>query len=355
MTTITRMIRYTTGDIFDAQTDAIINTVNTVGVMGKGIALQFKQRFPANFAVYKQACEEGSFQIGDLLITEGDSLFFKYIVNFPTKKHWRQPSQYEYIERGLKSLVKQIPELDIRSIAIPALGAGNGKLDWVKVKAMIEHHLSALTEIDVVIYEPQGRFEARDISGKKPVSLTPVRAMLLKAFADYDQVDASLNLLVAQKLAYFLQRLGQPLRLTYQKGWYGPYAPVLNKVLQAINGTYLQYDAHKDQPDTRILLIAEKEPEINQHLNLLNQEQQLYAERLAHFVARFETPFSLELLATVDWILQEQPDLTPEQIHQEIGQWTRRKAELIQVRHVQVAHAHLKGYAEILYPAPSFQ
>ncbi|MEZ4850826.1 MAG: macro domain-containing protein, partial [Bacteroidia bacterium] len=244
------MIRYTTGDIFDAKTEAIINTVNTVGVMGKGIALQFKKRFPANFEQYRQACDAKNFHIGDLLITENNSLFFKYIINFPTKKHWRNPSQYSFIEAGLKALLEKVQELQIQSVAIPPLGAGNGKLEWEKVKSLIHTYLSQAPEVEWVIYEPQARFEQRDNSKKKQANLTPVRAMLLRAFADYEQVDASLNLLVSQKLAYFLQRFGEPLRLNYQKGWYGPYAPVLNKVLQAMNGIYIDYHAGKDKPDT---------------------------------------------------------------------------------------------------------
>ncbi len=338
------MIYYKTGDLFDAQTEAVINTVNTVGVMGKGIALQFKQRFPENFEVYKQLCEEKKLDVGQLLITPNNSLFFKYIINFPTKKHWKQPSQYDYIEDGLAELVKKIKALNIKSVAMPPLGAGNGKLDWEKVKPIIEKHLAVLPDVTFYVYEPQKVFEERDNKKTTNVSLTPIRAMFVYAFHEYERADSSLNLLVAQKLAYFLQRLGEPLRLEYTKGWYGPYATNLNKVLQVINGTYILYEAHKDSPITRIQTVTERLPEIKEALEKLSEMQKYRLHKLLEFIDGFQTPFSLELLATVDWILKENPNLTPDEIYQQIGNWTKRKAELIKPHHVNVAFNHLKAY-----------
>lgn len=338
------MIHYKTGDLFEAQTEAIINTVNTVGIMGKGIALQFKQRFPENFEVYKQLCEEKKLDVGQLLITQNNSLFFKYIINFPTKKHWKQPSQYDYIENGLAELVKKIKELNIKSVAMPPLGAGNGKLDWEKVKPIIEKHLAVLPDVVFYVYEPQKVFEERDNKKTTNASLTPIRAMFVYAFHEYERADSSLNLLVAQKLAYFLQRLGEPLRLEYTKGWYGPYATNLNKVLQVINGTYIHYEAQKDSPITRIQTVAERLPEIKEALEKLSEIQKYRLNKLLEFIDGFQTPFSLELLATVDWILKENPNLTPDEIYQQIGNWTKRKAELIKPHHVNVAFNHLKAY-----------
>lgn len=338
------MIHYKTGDLFEAQTEAIINTVNTVGVMGKGIALQFKQRFPENFEVYKQLCDEKKFDVGQLLITQNNSLFFKYIINFPTKKHWKQPSQYQYIEDGLTELVKKIEELNIKSVAMPPLGAGNGKLDWEKVKPIIEKHLAALPDVTFYVYEPQKVFEERDNKKTTNASLTPIRAMFVYTFHQYERADSSLNLLVAQKLAYFLQRLGEPLRLEYTKGWYGPYATNLNKVLQVINGTYIHYEAQNDSPITRIQTVTERLPEIKEALEKLSAIQKYRLQKLLEFIDGFQTPFSLELLATVDWILKENPNLTPDEIYQQIGNWTKRKAELIKPHHVNVAFNHLKSY-----------
>jgi len=343
------MIHYIKGDIFLAETDAIINTVNTVGVMGKGIALQFKQRFPENYLLYKKACDNQELIIGKLLITENHSLFFKYIINFPTKIHWKQASEYTYISQGLIALTEKIKELNIKSIAIPPLGAGNGKLDWEKVKLLIEKYLSPLIDVKVLVYEPQSIFEEKD--NKKAIShkLTPIRALLLQAFYEYEQVDYSLNLLVTQKIAYFLQRFGEPLRLQYEKGWYGPYASNLNKVLQTMNGVYLNYSAQNTNPSTRVQIIEANYAAVEVEIQHLTLEQSERAKLLKEFIRDFETPFSLELLATVDWILCLYPNVEIAEIYQEIGKWTKRKADLIKLYHVKVAYTHLMAYKHILY------
>ncbi|MFW6248762.1 MAG: macro domain-containing protein [Bacteroidota bacterium] len=342
------MITYTKGDLFDAHTEAIINTVNTVGVMGKGIALQFKDKFPLNYNAYRIACENDKLQIGNLLITECNSLFFKYIINFPTKKHWRHPSQYEYIEKGLAELVKEIRRLGIKSVAVPPLGTGNGKLEWEKVKNILEKHFSALPEVKFVVFEPQLVFERRDNMQKTSANLTPARTMLLEIFHHYEQIDSSLNLLVTQKIAYFLQRFGEPLRLNFNKGWYGPYAPNLNKVLQALNGTFINYKAQYDQPSTRVNLIDGKKPEVDLAMQSINEIQKHRVEQIKNFIAGFETPFSLEIIATVDWIMQQKPDADSDDIYNEITNWTKRKATLIKQHHVDIAYKHLIQYDEIL-------
>lgn len=267
------MVRYTTGDLFEAQTEAIVNTVNTVGVMGKGIALQFKKRFPENYKQYRKACEWNEVKPGKLLVTQTDNLFFRYIVNFPTKTDWRKPSRYEYIEQGLEELTRFIKENDISSIALPPLGAGQGKLDWEKVRSIIDRYFSSLENVEVVVFEPQEKFAERDNKVAKRAKLTPIRALLLKSFDHYNKVDPSLNLLVTQKLSYFLQRLGEPLRLEFDKGHYGPYAPVLNKVLQEMNGVYLSYKAQQDKPSTRIRLLTGRSREVETEFQDLTDEQ----------------------------------------------------------------------------------
>lgn len=346
------MIHYTKGDLFESQTEALVNTVNTVGVMGKGIALQFKQRFPENFEAYKQACDAKLLDIGGLLTTRNNSLFHKFIINFPTKTHWLYPSKYLYIEKGLETLVKTIGELNIKSIALPPLGVGNGKLDWEQVKILLEKHLSVLKDVDVYVYEPQVIFNERDNkSSQETVKITPIRALLLQAFNEFDRVDNSLNLLVTQKLAYFLQRFGEPLRLEYTKGWYGPYAANLNKVLQVLNGVYINYQAQYDKPSTPIVIVREKYPEVEAVLLQLSDKQKQRANDLQNFIQGFETPFSLELLATVDWILQQSPNLKPIEIHQEITNWTKRKANLIKLYHVEVAYNRLQEFKQKLYKA----
>ncbi len=146
------MIHFVKGNIFESDADALVNAVNTVGVMGGGIALEFKNRYPNNFSVYKQACDKGELKTGDILVVkENDG---KTIINFPTKEHWKNPSQYEYIASGLIGLKEKIKEHNIRSIALPALGCGLGGLMWDKVKSMIESELKNV-DADIYVYEPK--------------------------------------------------------------------------------------------------------------------------------------------------------------------------------------------------------
>ena len=149
------MIRYTTGNLLDAPVEALVNTVNTVGVMGKGIALMFKERFPKNMAAYSQACKASQVATGRMFVTEtGELMGARWIINFPTKQHWRDKSKIEWIEEGLKDLRKVIINYEIKSIAIPALGAGLGGLDWEEVKSAIEDALIDLEGVNILVYEP---------------------------------------------------------------------------------------------------------------------------------------------------------------------------------------------------------
>ena len=153
------MIHYTQGNLLDAQADAIVNTVNTVGVMGKGIALMFKERFPKNMREYAKACKAKEVHAGKMFVTEtGELLGPRWIVNFPTKQHWRYPSKMEWITSGLEDLKRFIEEKNLKSIAIPPLGAGNGKLDWAAVKPEIEKFLSSLSDVDIYVYEPSSKY-----------------------------------------------------------------------------------------------------------------------------------------------------------------------------------------------------
>jgi O-acetyl-ADP-ribose deacetylase (regulator of RNase III) len=149
------MIKFLSGNLLDSKAFALVNTVNTVGVMGKGIALQFKNEFPHNYAIYREACLKHELKICQLLTVADSSLLLgdRLIINFPTKTHWRLPSEYSYIEKGLQALTKLITEKDIKSVALPALGCGNGGLDWLRVKEMIYQYLEPLDAI-IEVYEP---------------------------------------------------------------------------------------------------------------------------------------------------------------------------------------------------------
>ena len=148
-------IRYTQGNLLEADADALVNTVNTVGVMGKGIALMFREKFPDNFKEYAAACKDGVVRTGSMFITERTGMFApRWIINFPTKQHWRHPSKIEWVSSGLDDLKRAIIDRHIRSIALPPLGAGNGGLEWGAVKELIEAKLADLKGVDVLVYEP---------------------------------------------------------------------------------------------------------------------------------------------------------------------------------------------------------
>lgn len=149
------MIHYTTGNLLEADVEALVNTVNTVGVMGKGIALMFKEAFPANFKEYEAACKSAKVKVGCMFVTQPKDLMGpRWIINFPTKEHWRRKSRLEWIDEGLVDLERVILEKGIRSIAVPPLGTGNGGLDWSVVKPRIEKALSPLEEVEVLVFEP---------------------------------------------------------------------------------------------------------------------------------------------------------------------------------------------------------
>ena len=158
-----------TGDLLEATADALVNTVNTVGVMGKGIALQFKHAYPSMFKDYAQACKRGEVRLGEMWVFDaGQVTHPRWIVNFPTKGHWRSNSRILDIETGLEDLRRTIRELAVTSIAVPPLGCGNGGLDWDIVRPLIEQGLAGL-DTEVLLYVPAvGRMDADSASGRTP-------------------------------------------------------------------------------------------------------------------------------------------------------------------------------------------
>ncbi len=336
------MINYTKGNIIQADVEALVNTVNTVGVMGKGIALAFKKAFPNNYKIYRQFCKDEKFNIGDLLITNTNQTRPKFIINFPTKKHWRNKSKIEYIEIGMKILVSEIKEKQIKSIAIPPLGCGNGGLNWNEVKTIILRELEEVgKDVEIIIYEPG--FNNQEIKSKKQISLTPARAMLLTSLRNYQVLGYSINLLVIQKIAYFLQRFGEPLNLQYEKGYYGPYSHRLQHLIKYLNGYFLKFKHEATKPGTLVNLINFDKVE-DYNIKNLTPEQNNRLIELQNFIKGFESPYGLELLATVDFINQEEKIEDTDKIIEEIGNWTKRKKKLMKPFHVKVTHQRLTEF-----------
>src|SRR5690606_33625803 len=201
------MINYVTGNILDSEAQAIVNTVNTLGVMGKGIALQFKKAYPNNYKSYSVACKNNEVVVGKMFVTIDSNISSgeKIIINFPTKRDWRKPSEYVYIEDGLDDLIDVIKHNQIKSIAIPPLGAGNGGLKWEKVKKIIEDKLSNFN-IEIFVYEPTSKIVEK--LKKERVKLTDARALLLYVLYDLVKNGEYVSEFSSEKVSYFLQRFG---------------------------------------------------------------------------------------------------------------------------------------------------
>jgi len=332
----------------NVKAEALVNSVNLTGVMGKGVALAFREAFPENYKLYRKACETGDIDIGKIFVTETGQLFPKYIINFPTKKHWRFPSKYEWVEAGLKSLKEWLRKNQISSIGLPPLGSGNGKLDWKHVKVMITNALKEFeNHLEIIVLEPSEQFATKPVLVKTNSKLTPARAMLLFILSRYQVMGYEINLLVIQKIAYFLQRLGEPLRLKFEKGYYGPFAYNLIPVLKAMRQDYISYKSLDDaKPSTVIRQNNTKIKEVEEYFeDNLTQHQKDNVEKTLSLIKDFETPFGLELLGTLDYIFtQKKKILNSQEVLSELKDWTDRKQKLFKKYHIDVAKKKLLQY-----------
>ena len=313
--------------------------------MGKGIALQFKERFPANFRIYQKACKTGEVRIGKMLVVGENSLEGdKLIINFPTKTDWKKKSRYEYIEEGLKDLVRVIKELKISSIAIPPLGCGNGGLDWNRVKLMMKDYLSDLKNVDVLIFEPSEEVKSvlQKQDRKKDIKLTIGRAMILAALFKYERFGERASVFAANKLAYFLQETGQDLKLEFKQYAYGPYAQAMDKVLYAMNGKYLKgLEQMSIKPFEQIELNYSYQDEVMEYVkNVLSVAEKERLSNLFKAIEGFESTLSLEILSSTHFALKSNPQIPKEQLVKKV-QWNERKQRLITPEYVNLAYQHL--------------
>lgn len=296
------------GDLLRADVEALVNTVNSVGFMGRGIAAQFRRRFPENFDAYARACKRGEVRPGAMFVHETGTLTNpRFIINFPTKRHWRAKSRIEDIEAGLVALVDEIRRREIASIAIPPLGCGLGGLDWTDVRPRIERELSALEGVRVVLFAPDGAPSPEDMSKSDVVpSMTPGRAVLVGLMDRYlaGLLDPFVTLLELHKLMYFVQEAGEELRLRYRAAAYGPYAENLRHVLAAIEGHYISGFADGGDAPGKTLSLVPGAIEDARALLAEKKETARRFERVSDLVEGFETPFGLELLATVHWVMR---------------------------------------------------
>lgn len=340
------MIKLNSGDILTDCSEAIVNTVNCAGVMGKGIALQFKMKYPDNYKFYKKVCDQGRMMIGQVLVFERPQTNHpRFIINFPTKRHWKGKSTISDIQKGLISLIAEIRRLKIKSIAIPALGSGLGGLNWEQVKAIINDAFSSLPEVEVQLYEPQFSpvVETMAVNTKKP-NMTLTRALLIKLLQSYKVLGYPHSLLEVQKLMYFMDELlGNELNFQFAKNQYGPYTNKINHVLQDMENHYIRgYGDRVQKAEIRLLEGAVTEADMflahkNNYLEKIN--------RIERLIDGFETPFGMELLSTVHWVATREcgKPLSRDDIIKKIHEWSNRKKNLFQLNQIDAAMNRLSN------------
>lgn len=339
------MIQYITGNILDSNAQALVNTVNTMGVMGKGIALQFKKAYPNNFRAYEKASKNEEVKVGKMFVTHDSNTTTgeRIIINFPTKTSWRKPSEYKYIEDGLADLVEVINDKQIQSIAIPPLGAGNGGLNWEKVKKMIEQKLGHLN-IDIYVYEPT--LEIQESLMKERVKLTDGRALLLYVLYDLVQNGEYVSEFSSEKVCYFLQKFGAKkyFKLDFEPNFYGPYSGKVRYVLNAINGSYLMgYSDMNKKPFEPLTLVADGYEAVKSHVEN-NSELLEIANKTIVFLRGFYSDFALELLSSIDYIASKEKTLDKQLIAKGLEKWNDRKRTLFSnEKYLEVSLRHLQS------------
>lgn len=346
------------GDLLASDVDALVNTVNCVGVMGKGIALQFKRRFPANFDAYAAACKRGEVELGRMFVVPTNAVQGpKWIINFPTKGHWRAKSTMADVRAGLDDLKRVIRELDIESIALPPLGAGNGGLAWPQVETVIHESLRDLDAVRVLLFAPQGR--PGTVVGQD-IRMTWGRAVLIRLLDGYVRSRHALepwedssgaSALEIQKLMYFASRRQPKLRLAFEQGRYGPYSDQVRHLIQGMEGRYLDGFGDGSQAVLDLAPIAPTEDGRRQADELVaGQYPDVDAdivEPILSLVKGFEGAYGMELLASVHWVVSREPEANAASVVAAIRGWTDRKGRLFTEAHIERAMEHLLERAPI--------
>ncbi|MBE2281905.1 MAG: macro domain-containing protein [Prosthecobacter sp.] len=344
------MIELQTGNLLTSPAEALVNTVNTEGVMGKGIALQFRQAFPPMYRAYEAACQRGDVQLGKMDVHDMGGLLGgpRWIINFPTKGHWRAKSRLADVDSGLADLVRVVRELGIQSIALPPLGCGNGGLDWKVVRPRIESAFAALPEVKVLLYAPVGAPEAAAMPNRtKKTKMTAGQATLVMLMDRYlkGMLDPFVSLLEVHKLMYFLKAAGEPLpRLTFEKGTYGPYSKDLRHGLIRMEGHLTRgYGAGSDNPQTPLELLPGAVDSAKEFLSG-SEETRSRMDRVAALIEGFEDTHGMELLSSVHWVMVNEPGAAanPQAAIAAVRGWSERKKELLKAEPLQKAWRRLK-------------
>lgn len=326
------------GDIFDSDVDALVNTVNCKGVMGRGLALEFKRRFPANYDEYRAECEAGRMLLGRVHVFSTGRMSPRYVFNFPTKDHWRGRSELANIASGLASLANEVKNRGVKSIAIPALGCDLGGLDWDEVRPMIVATIDRLDGVHALLFAPRPEVREQLVTPKDGIRMTRARAVVTSLMATYR--DAGVGLLITnlevQKLMYFAQMAGEELQLEHKKGRFGPYAGKLRFVLRDMSGKYIAgYKEVGDLPGDELRLLEGAETEANEWL-ASRDETKARLVRVAKLVDGYESQFGLEVLSTVHWVARDMESPTLNDVADRVWGWNHRKRDMIDLWHIEM-------------------
>jgi O-acetyl-ADP-ribose deacetylase (regulator of RNase III) len=309
--------------------------------MGKGVALQFRRAFPANYNAYRAPCAAGEVQLGRMFVFQPGQLAGpRAIINFPTKDHWRSRSLLADIEQGLRDLRRVLLELDVRSVALPPLGCGLGGLRWSDVGPLIEQALSELP-LRVLVYEPQpAPAPERMPEARERPPMTPFRATLVGSSAAISHPGRPRRRSRCRSSSTSSQEAGEPLRLRFVKQRYGPYADAARHAVERLEGHHLTgFGDGTGDASVRLLPGAMEEAEA--FLADHPETRERY-ERVAELIDGFETPYGLELLATTHWVAVHEDGGDAQAAARLVREWTERKGRLFTDEHVASAWHRLE-------------
>ncbi|SEB10603.1 MULTISPECIES: macro domain-containing protein [unclassified Paenibacillus] len=325
------MITYTTGDLLESKAEALVNTVNCEGYMGKGIAYQFKMKFPNNNKDYIKACKTGKLTVGKLHHFKENE---KIIINFPTKDKWREKSKIEYITSGLDELLNLITTLNISSVAIPPLGSGNGGLLWSEVKLIIENKINILSNsVDFIIYEPSKNYKTKPTN--EPI-LNPSALVLM----DIKLHLTKFNTIRLQKSAYFLNIFSGQNYFKFKKYKFGPYdnsIAIISKNIKAYQDYYEVKNTKEAYTILKNKLVSKKvEDKLSFFEDAIN--------KATSFVNEITTDHELECLSTVTFIIQNNPGIDLDEIIIEFHKWSKEKREKFSEDEIRYSIEKLENY-----------
>ncbi|MFV1922898.1 MAG: macro domain-containing protein [Methylotenera sp.] len=341
-------IYFEKSNLFETDAEAIVNTVNCVGVMGKGVALEFKTRWPENFKAYKKLCMNKQLRPGNVFVFDTDDLFAhsnkaqRYLINFPTKDHWRSKSKLSYIEQGLDDLITQLDCLKIKSVALPPLGCGNGGLDWSEVKSLLERKFSNIHNIDFHIYGPKDSVIGPEYESIPLSDMTEKRAILVKTIGEFEPYFGGyLTRISLQKIVYFLQTMGIDYGVTFSRNTHGPYSEDLHKIFKVMDSKNFIVNYSKDQPliqaSTGALAMASEFLDKSDHEHYVDKIQ-----RLSLLIQGYESPFGMELLSSVHYVISSEGVRGAEAVVDAINNWNDHKSSQFEDKAILLAYERLK-------------